>query len=128
MARHRHPDRGRHPRRGPRRGRPRRRAAVHHATPTDAFASGTITVTDPALLAALRSDPGGFYADLHTNQFSDGAVRAQLHLLNHAVSTSGAAAVQESVLHGSQIYACTAQADGSFAFTQHDVDAHLSGL
>jgi hypothetical protein len=91
------------------------------------FASGTVTVTDPALLAALRSDPGGFYADLHTTQFPDGAVRAQLHLLNHAVSTSGAAASQEPVLHGSQIYACTAQADGSFAFTQHDVDAHLGG-
>ena len=27
---------------------------------------------------------------------------------------------------GLQIYACTAQADGSFAFTQHDVDAHLT--
>jgi CHRD domain/Protein of unknown function (DUF3455) len=94
--------------------------------PADGFASGTVTVTDPALLAALRSDPGGFYADLHTNQFPGGAVRAQLHLLNHAVSTSGVAAVQEAVLHGSQIYGCTAQADGSFAFTQHDVDAHLS--
>jgi len=27
---------------------------------------------------------------------------------------------------GSQIYACTPQLDGSFAFTQHDVDAHLT--
>lgn len=95
--------------------------------PAGGFASGTVTVTDPALLAALRSDPGGFYADLHTSQFPGGAVRAQLHLLNHAVSTSGVAAVQESVLRGSQIYGCTVQADGSFAFTQHDVDAHLGG-
>ena len=95
--------------------------------PAGGSASGTVTVTDPALLAALRSDPGGFYADLHTTAFPGGAVRAQLHLLNHAVSTSGVAAVQESVVRGSQIYACTAQADGSFAFTQHDVDAHLSG-
>ena len=95
--------------------------------PAGGFASGTVTVTDPALLAALRSDPGGFYADLHTDTFPGGAVRAQLHLLNHAVSTSGAAAVQESVLRGSQIYACTVQPDGSFAFTQHDVDAHLGG-
>jgi hypothetical protein len=37
------------------------------------------------------------------------------------------AAVQESVVFGSQIYACTAQTDGSFAFAQHDVDAHLTG-
>jgi hypothetical protein len=95
--------------------------------PAGGFASGTVTVTDPALLAALRSDPGGFYADLHTDEFPGGAVRAQLHLLNHAVSTSGVAALQESVVLGSQIYACTRQADGSFAFTQHDVEARLGG-
>jgi hypothetical protein len=56
-----------------------------------------------------------------------GALRAQLHLLNHAVSTSGVAALQESVVRGSQIYACTQQSDGSFAFTQHDVEARLGG-
>jgi CHRD domain/Protein of unknown function (DUF3455) len=95
--------------------------------PADGFASGTVTVTDSTLLAALRSDPGGFYTDLHTTGFPGGAARAQLHLLNHAVSTSGVAALQESVVLGSQIYACTPQPDGSFAFTQHDVDAHLTG-
>jgi hypothetical protein len=94
--------------------------------PAGGFASGTVTVTDPALLAALRSDPGGFYADLHTTKFPGGAARAQLHLLNHPVATTGAAALQESVALGSQIYACTAQPDGSFAFTQHDVNAHLT--
>jgi len=88
---------------------------------------GSVTVSDPALLDALRSDPGNFYADLHTTAFPDGAARAQLHLLNHPVATSGVAALQESVVHGSQIYACTAQSDGSFAFTQLDVDAHLGG-
>ncbi len=95
--------------------------------PAGGFASGTVTVTDPALLAALRSDPGGFYTDLRTPEFPGGAARAQLHLLNHMVSTSGVAALQESVVLGSQIYACTAQPDGSFAFTQRDVDAHLTG-
>jgi hypothetical protein len=94
-------------------------------SPAGGFASGT--VTDPTLLAALRSDPGSFYADLHTTAFPAGAARAQLHLLNHAVSTSGVAALQESVVLGSQIYACSPQLDGSFAFTQHDVDAHLTG-
>jgi hypothetical protein len=89
--------------------------------------SGTVTVTDPAVLDALRANPGGFYADLSTAIFPGGAARAQLHLLNHTVSTSGVAAVQESVVLGSQIYACTAQADGSFAFTQDNVDAHLTG-
>jgi len=95
--------------------------------PASGFASGTVSVTDPTLLAALQSNPGGFYTDLHTAQFPDGAVRGQLHSLNHAVRTSGVAALQESVVFGSQIYACTLQQDGSLAFTQHDVDAHLTG-
>jgi len=89
--------------------------------------SGAVTVTDPALLAALRSNPSGFYADLHDNAYPEGAVRAQLHALSHAVATNGVAALQESVVLGSQIYACTPRFDGSFAFTQHDVDAHLTG-
>jgi CHRD domain/Protein of unknown function (DUF3455) len=92
----------------------------------DGFASGSVTVTDSTLLAALRSDPGGFYTDLHTTKFPAGAVRGQLHLLNHTVSTSGVAALQESVVLGSQIYACTPQPDGSFAFTQDNVEAHLT--
>jgi len=95
--------------------------------PADGFASGTVTVTDPALLAALRADPGSFYTDLRTTDFPNGAARGQLHLLDHAVATSGVAAVQESVVLGSQIYACTEQPGGSFAFTQHNVDAHLTG-
>ncbi|HEY7811819.1 MAG TPA: CHRD domain-containing protein [Nakamurella sp.] len=95
--------------------------------PRGGFASGTVTVTDSALLAALRSDPAGFYADLHTTAFPSGAARGQLHLLSHPVATSGVAAVQESVVFGNQIYACTAQPDDSFAFTQRDVAAHLTG-
>ena len=91
---------------------------VTTARPAGGFASGSVTVTDSTLLAALRSDPGGFYTDLHTTKFPAGAVRGQLHLLNHAVSTSGVAALQESVALGSQIYACTPQPDGSFAAPQ----------
>ena len=75
--------------------------------PADGFASGTVTVTDPTVLDALRCNPGGFYTDLHTTKFPAGAVRAQFHLLNHPVATSGVAALQESVVLGSQIYACT---------------------
>jgi hypothetical protein len=95
--------------------------------PAGGVASGTVTVTDPNLLVALRDDPSAFYTDLRTNNFPDGAVRAQLHLLNHTVRTTGVAAWQESVILGSQIYACTQQSDGSFTFTQRDVDAHLTG-
>jgi hypothetical protein len=95
--------------------------------PVRGFASGTVTVTDPALLAALQSDPGAFYVDLHSKKSPSGAARAQLHALNHAPSPRGVAALQESVVRGSQVYACTMQADGSFAFTQHNVEARLSG-
>jgi hypothetical protein len=95
--------------------------------PAGGFTSGAVTVSDSNLLAALRSEPSGFYVDLHTHVFPGGAARAQLHLLSHAASTSGVAALQESVIIGSQIYACTQQSDGSFAFTQHDVEARLGG-
>ena len=95
--------------------------------PPDGFVSGAVTVTDPTVLAELRSDPGRFYTDLHTSNFPGGAVRGQLHLLNHAVTTTGVAVLQESVVFGSQIYACTQRSDGSFAFTQHDVEARLGG-
>jgi len=91
------------------------------------FASGSVTVTDPSVLDALRSNPSGFYTDLRNTDFPNGAVRAQLHLLSHAVSTTGVAALQESVVLGSQIYACMAQPDGSFAFTQLNVEARLTG-
>ena len=94
--------------------------------PADGFTSGTVTVTDPAVLAALQANPGAFYADLTTDKFPAGAVRAQLHQLTHAVSTSGTAAVQESVIHGAQIYACTATGSGTFAFTQFGVEARLT--
>jgi hypothetical protein len=94
--------------------------------PARGAAAGTVTVADASILAALRSDPGSFYVDLRSRLFPNGAARAQLHLVTHGVTTTGVAARQESVLLGSQVYACTVQPDGSFAFTQHDVDAHLS--
>jgi hypothetical protein len=95
--------------------------------PAGGVVSGTVDVDDPALLAALRSDPSDFYADLHTDRLPNGAARAQLHLLTHAAGSQSVAALQEPVVIGSQIYACTMRADGSFAFTQHDVEARLGG-
>ena len=96
-------------------------------SPAGGSASGSVTVTDSALLTALRSNPGDFYSELRSTNSPQGAVRAQLHQLTHPVATSGVAALQESVVVGAQIYACTPQANGSFAFTQFGVDAHLSG-
>jgi len=90
-------------------------------------ASGSVKVTDATLLASLVSEPGSFYADLHTQQFPGGAVRGQLHKLSHPVDINRPAVDAASVVTGAQIYACTQQSDGTFAFTQHNVNATLEG-
>ncbi len=37
-----------------------------------------VPVTDKALLADLKANPGGYYANIHTNNFTGGAVRENL--------------------------------------------------
>lgn len=34
---------------------------------------------DPALLEEIRANPAGFYLNVHTGQFPNGAIRGQLH-------------------------------------------------
>ena len=47
--------------------------------PQNIFAlSGSVTVADTAVLKQLKKRPTGFYANLHTAEFPDGAVRGQL--------------------------------------------------
>jgi hypothetical protein len=46
---------------------------------------GSVTVADSGLLDSLETNPGGFYANVHTAEFPGGAVRGQLHLVRHAV-------------------------------------------
>lgn len=47
--------------------------------PQNIFAiSGTVSVQDPSVLAQIKKSPTGFYANLHTEEFPDGAVRGQL--------------------------------------------------
>jgi hypothetical protein len=88
--------------------------------------TGSVTVDDPQLLSSLRSDPAGFYANLHTAEFPGGAVRGQLHKLSSAVDFRASLTnFQASVIKGKQIYACTKQSDGSYAFTQNNVSAKL---
>ncbi|MEY9963548.1 hypothetical protein ABIA33_001581 [Streptacidiphilus sp. MAP12-16] len=87
--------------------------------------TGTVTVADRALLASLRSDPGAFYANIHTAEFPGGAVRGQLHRLTHSVEISPSSVSEASVVRGEQVYACTAQPGGGYAFTQHNVSALL---
>lgn len=69
--------------------------------------AGSVRVTDKATLAALRGDPTGFYANLHTGEFPGGAVRGQFHKLSRPVDLNGvlngsAAATLRSVSDGAQ--------------------------
>jgi hypothetical protein len=48
-------------------------------------ATGSVTVTDQALLDKLKTTPGSFYVNLHTAEFPGGAVRGQLHTVTHPV-------------------------------------------
>ena len=90
---------------------------------------GTVKVGDPGLLAALTSDPGSFYANLHTAEFPGGAVRGQLHKVTVAGFDLRSALhnFQASVVKGRQIYECKPADGGGHAFAQRDVDALLGG-
>ncbi|MEU1820367.1 CHRD domain-containing protein [Streptomyces roseifaciens] len=91
-------------------------------------ATGTVKVTDRKLLDALKAGPDGFYFNLHTGEFPGGAVRGQVHRLSGAIDVKAAVkSVQASVVEGRQIYACTRQDGGGFAFTQEGVSATLGG-
>ena len=46
-------------------------------------AAGSVTVSDAAIADALRTNPDGFYLNLHTKEFPGGAVRGQLTELRH---------------------------------------------
>ena len=40
--------------------------------------TGCVQDVDPATIAAITADPAGYYVNIHTEQFPDGAVRGQL--------------------------------------------------
>ncbi|MFE5869533.1 CHRD domain-containing protein [Streptomyces roseifaciens] len=91
-------------------------------------ATGTVKVTDRKLLDALKTGPDGFYFNLHTGEFPGGAVRGQVHRLSGPLDVQAAVkSVQASVVEGRQIYACTRQDGGGFAFAQEGVSATLAG-
>ncbi|MEI5102229.1 CHRD domain-containing protein [Streptomyces sp. PmtG] len=90
--------------------------------------TGTVKVTDAALLKRLKTNPKGFYANLHTAEFPGGAVRGQLHKVTANVSFAAAQrSFQASVIKGRQIYQCKKGADGTYSFAQRDVRATLGG-
>ncbi|MCU1664297.1 MAG: hypothetical protein JWR58_4362 [Pseudonocardia sp.] len=90
---------------------------------------GTVKVTNKDLLANLKTHPEQFYFNLHTAAFPGGAVRGQVHALPEKLNLQAAMTADQvhSVVRGAQIYACTRQNDGSFKFTQNNVDATLGG-
>jgi hypothetical protein len=51
---------------------------VPFTAPDASGGSTACTTADPALLNDIRSNPAGFYANVHTRDFPGGAVRAQL--------------------------------------------------
>jgi len=63
------------------RGLPRVAGGIVVGFPTPAVgsaSSGTVAVADQALLNEIRSNPTGFYVNVHTADFPAGAVRAQV--------------------------------------------------
>lgn len=56
---------------------------------TATAAAGVVTVSDPSVATAIRSNPTGFYLNLHTAEFPGGAVRGQLTPVGHAVDPLG---------------------------------------
>ena len=52
---------------------------------TATAAAGATTITDAKLANTIRSNPKGFYVNLHTAEFPGGAVRGQLTRLNKPV-------------------------------------------
>jgi hypothetical protein len=90
--------------------------------------AGTVKVEDAALLDTLKTDPGSFYANLHTTEFPGGAVRGQLHQVTGAFDFRNAPHnFQASVVKGEQIYECKPADGGGYAFAQRDVAALLGG-
>jgi hypothetical protein len=66
--------------------------------------TGSVTVADPAVLAAIVANPTGYYANLHNAEFPGGAVRGQLRALKNAVDFQRFLAVGPlvSVMSGDQ--------------------------
>ncbi|GAA2311087.1 hypothetical protein GCM10010149_72020 [Nonomuraea roseoviolacea subsp. roseoviolacea] len=74
-----------------------------------------------AVVRRIAAHPGRYYSNLHTTEFGGGAVRGQLSGRPFAHPR----AVTADVLRGAQIYACTKQPGGGYAFTQYGVRASL---
>jgi hypothetical protein len=89
--------------------------------------AGSVTGVSADLTKKINQNPSNFYANLHTAEFTGGAVRGQLFRSGNDAAAFDTANFVASVEKGEQIYACTKGEDGKFAFTQHNVSATLQG-
>ncbi|GII91581.1 CHRD domain-containing protein [Sinosporangium siamense] len=79
------------------------------------------TAAPAEVIRGLKNNPTAYYTNMHTVEFDGGAVRGQIEK-----GAKHGNAVTALVKTGVQIYSCTKQANGSFAFTQKDVSAKLA--
>jgi hypothetical protein len=89
--------------------------------------AGTASGLPHEVTDAIDKRPTDFYANVHTADFPAGAVRGQLFRTGFGNAGLQPGALNASVISGEQIYNCTAQPDGTFAYTQHNVRALLAG-
>jgi hypothetical protein len=88
--------------------------------------AGVVKGVKGDLVRQISRTPNNFYTNLHTAEFPGGAVRGQLFRTGNGNDDNfDQSTFVASVVRGEQIYACTKQADGTFAFTQHNVSATL---
>jgi hypothetical protein len=88
--------------------------------------AGAVNGVKADLVKRIAKHPEGFYANVHTAEFPGGAIRGQLSRAKHPASANPAN-FNAAVVRGEQIYGCTAQPDGTYAFTQRNVSATLEG-
>jgi hypothetical protein len=89
--------------------------------------AGSVSGVKRELTDRIDKRPNGFYANVHTAEFPGGAVRGQLFRTGFGNAGLQPGMLNASVISGEQIYKCTQQADGKFAYTQFNVRAELAG-
>jgi hypothetical protein len=88
--------------------------------------AGVVHSVKTDVIKKIRNNPTGFYLNLHTAEFPGGAVRGQVFRTGGGNDARfDQSPFIASVVQGEQIYACTVQPDGTYAFTQHNVSATL---
>ncbi|WP_327590579.1 CHRD domain-containing protein [Nonomuraea sp. NBC_00507] len=91
------------------------------ALPENLTGVAGVTPVSSKTVKRIAADPGRYYTNLHTADFNGGAVRGQLS----GAPFTHPRALTADVLRGEQIYACTQQPSGAYAFTQLGVTAKL---